>query len=93
MTADLIAPNGFGELCGVAEKSHDMAMLEERLSEKGKEKMLEEYGWVKDSRNFGMVPHTAFGMGFERLLRWLCGNQHVKDNIPFPRVFGRYPLP
>ena len=93
MTADLIAPNGFGEICGVAEKSYDMASLEERLLEKGMEGMLKEYGWVKESRNFGMVPHTAFGMGFERLLRWLCGNQHVKDNIPFPRIFDRYPLP
>ena len=54
---------------------------------------LDIYGWVRDMRKFGLVPHTAFGMGFERLLRWLCGNGHVKDVIPFPRVFGRDPLP
>ena len=69
---------------GGAEKSYDMASLEERLLEKGMEGMLKEYGWVKESRNFGMVPHTAFGMGFERLLRWLCGNQHSQGQHPVP---------
>ena len=54
---------------------------------------LDIYGRVRDMRKFGFVPHTAFGMGFERLLRWLCGNGHVKNVIPFPRVFGRDPLP
>lgn len=63
------------------------------MAEKGKDILSETYGWVRDLRNFGMVPHTAFGMGFERVIRWLCGMEHVKDTIPFPRVFGRDPLP
>jgi asparaginyl-tRNA synthetase len=93
MTADLIAPNGYGEICGVAEKSFERSALDERMAEKEKDKQLEIYGWVREMRGFGLVPHTAFGMGFERLLRWLCGNNHVKDVIPFPRIFGREPLP
>jgi len=93
MTADLIAPDGFGEICGVAEKSFTREALEVRLKEKGKQDMMDTYGWVLESRDFGMVPHTAFGMGFERVIRWLCGVSHVKDVIPFPRIFGRDPVP
>jgi asparaginyl-tRNA synthetase len=92
MTADLIAPDGFGEICGVAEKSYTLAELDERLTEKGKDGVLE-YGWIREMRNYGLVPHVAFGMGFERLLRWWLGMDHIKDTIPFPRVFGRRPLP
>jgi Aspartyl/asparaginyl-tRNA synthetases len=93
MTADLIAPYGFGEICGVAEKSFAMETLDRRLGEMGKLDQFDMYDWVRDMRNFGMVPHTAFGMGFERLLRWLCGTHHVRDVIPFPRIFGREPIP
>ncbi|RDW74549.1 uncharacterized protein DSM5745_07211 [Aspergillus mulundensis] len=93
MTADLISSAGFGEICGVAEKSFTREDLETRLEEKGKSAAHEMYGWVLQSRDFGMAPHTAFGMGFERVLRWFCGAPHVKDMIPFPRVFGRDPTP
>jgi asparaginyl-tRNA synthetase len=92
MTADLISPGGYGEICGVAEKSYRLADLDERLKEKGKG-AVDEYQWVRDMRNYGMVPHVAFGMGFERLIRWWIGAPHVKDTIPFPRIFGRRPLP
>ena len=92
MTADLVAPNGYGEICGVAEKSYRLSDLDERLQEKRKTGA-EEYQWVRELREFGMVPHVAFGMGLERLLRWWIGARHVKDTIPFPRVFGRIPLP
>ncbi|KAK3305049.1 uncharacterized protein B0T15DRAFT_187698 [Chaetomium strumarium] len=93
MTADLISSGGFGEICGVAEKSFSRQDLELRLQEKGKSEMQDMYGWVLQSRDFGMVPHTAFGMGFERMLRWFCGVGHVKDMVPFPRIFGRDPTP
>ena len=93
MTADLISSNGFGEICGVAEKSFTREELELRLKEKDKLDLLDIYGWVLESRDFGMAPHTAFGMGFERVARWFCGVPHVKDMIPFPRIFDRYPLP
>ncbi|KAJ2906433.1 hypothetical protein MKZ38_001793 [Zalerion maritima] len=93
MTADLISSGGFGEICGVAEKSFTREDLELRLKEKGKSEMQDVYGWVLQSRDFGIVPHTAFGRGFERVLRWFCGVAHVKDMIPFPRIFGRDPTP
>ena len=66
--ADLIASNGYGELLGVAEKIHDISMLDERLSEKGKLGD-ERYEWIREVRQIGCVPHTAFGMGVERLIR------------------------
>jgi asparaginyl-tRNA synthetase len=92
MTADLVAPDGFGEICGVAEKSYRLSDLHERLKEKGMDGR-KEYEWVRDMRHYGMVPHVAFGMGLERVIRWWIGAKHVKDTIPFPRLFGRVPLP
>lgn len=92
MVADLIASNGYGELLGVAEKIHDPLMLDERLDEKGK---LHEprYQFVRDVHQAGCVPHIAFGMGLERLIRWLLNIPHVRDAIPFPRVVRRKVYP
>lgn len=86
--ADLIASNGKGELLGVAEKIHDLKTLDERLEEKGK---LQDprYEWIREVHQLGCVPHAAFGMGVERLIRWMLNAQHVRDAIPFPRVFRR----
>jgi asparaginyl-tRNA synthetase len=86
--ADLIASNGYGELLGVAEKIADIDMLKERLKEKGKHKD-KRYNWIVEVHRLGVVPHAAFGMGLERLLRWLLDVPHVKDTIPFPRTFRR----
>lgn len=88
MVADLIASNGYGELLGVAEKIHDFDMLSERMQEKGK---LEDprYEWVREVHQMGCVPHIAFGMGVERLIRWLLNIPHVRDAMPFPRIFRR----
>ena len=90
--ADLIASNGYGELLGVAEKIHDLTMLDERLAEKGK---LQDprYEWVREVHQMGCVPHTAFGMGVERMVRWLLNIPHVRDAIPFPRIFRRRVYP
>lgn len=86
--ADLIAPRGYGELCGVAEKIFDPAMLDERMGEKGKHGD-PRYDFVVDVHKAACVPHIAFGMGLERLLRWLLDIPHVRDTIPFPRSAGR----
>lgn len=86
--ADLIASNGYGELLGTAEKIHDIAMLEERMREKNKHADYR-YEFVRDVHQVGCVPHAAFGMGVERLIRWLLNIPHVRDAIPFPRVFRR----
>jgi asparaginyl-tRNA synthetase len=88
MVADLIASNGCGELLGVAEKIHDPAMLDERLKEKGK---LGDprYQFIREIHQAGCVPHIAFGMGLERLIRWLLNISHVRDTTPFPRTVKR----
>lgn len=86
--ADLIAPRGYGELCGVAEKIFNPMMLDERMEEKGKLGD-ERYDFVVDVHKAACVPHIAFGMGLERLLRWLIDIPHVRDTIPFPRSAGR----
>ncbi len=87
-TADLIASHGYGELLGVAEKIHNPEELDERLEEKGKLGD-ERYEWIREVHRIGCVPHAAFGMGVERLIRWLLNIPHVRDAIPFPRIFKR----
>lgn len=88
VVADLISSNGCGELLGVAEKIFDPVMLEERLKEKDKNND-ERYSFIKDVHRAGCVPHIAFGMGMERLIRWMINIPHVRDAIPFPRVVRR----
>ncbi len=91
-TADLIATGGDGGLFGVAEKISDLTMLDERLKEKGKFGD-ERYEWLRDLRQSGCVAHIGFGMGLERFIRWLLQIEHVRDTIPFPRLFGRKSYP
>ena len=86
--ADLIVPDSYGELCGIAEKIMDKTMLEQRLNEKNKSNC-QQYEWVRDTRELGCVPHGGFGMGFERLIRWLLRLHHVRECLPFPREYGR----
>jgi asparaginyl-tRNA synthetase len=88
MTADLIASRGYGELLGVAEKTYDLAELDERMTEKGKFGR-PEYEWLRELREAGCVPHIGFGLGVERFIRWLLQIPHVRDAMPFPRVFRR----
>lgn len=87
-TADLIASNGYGELLGIAEKTADLAELDERMAEKGKAGD-PRYYWVRQLREFGCVPHGGFGIGVERFICWLLDISHVRDTIPFPRTFRR----
>lgn len=90
--ADLISSNGMGELLGVAEKIYDIEMLDERLTEKGKRND-PRYEWVREVHQLGCVPHAAFGMGVERMIRWMLNIPHVRDAIPFPRIFRRRVYP
>lgn len=87
-TADLIASNGYGELLGVAEKISNLNMLVERMTDK-KKYGDPRYDWIIDVHRVGCVPHAAFGMGLERLIRWMIDIPHVRDAIPFPRIFRR----
>jgi asparaginyl-tRNA synthetase len=84
---DLLAPEGYGEVVGGGERETDI----ERLIGKIKEHDLpmEAFEWYLDLRRFGNVPHSGFGLGLERLVAWICGLQHIRETIPFPRSYGR----
>jgi asparaginyl-tRNA synthetase len=88
--SDLIAPDGFGEIIGGSERETDYEALKQRMID---EKMdLEEYQWYLDLRRYGSVPHSGFGIGFERLVQWMSGIRHIREVIPFPRMIHRlYP--
>ena len=88
--ADLLAPEGYGEIIGGGERIHDLGLLEERIAE---HQLPEEaFRWYMDLRRYGSVPHAGFGLGIERTVAWLCGLEHVREAIPFPRMLYRiYP--
>jgi asparaginyl-tRNA synthetase len=90
LAADLILPEGYGELIGGSQRIHDLALLEQRIAEHALPS--EAFAWYLDLRRYGSVPHSGFGMGLERLLAWLCGAHHLREVIPFPRMLTRlYP--
>jgi asparaginyl-tRNA synthetase len=88
--ADLIAPQGYGELIGGSQREDDFEKIKQRLKEEGER--LEDYEWYLDLRRYGSVPHSGFGLGTERLVRWICDLDHIDKTIPFPRTVSRvYP--
>jgi asparaginyl-tRNA synthetase len=90
LAADLILPEGYGEVIGGSQRIHDAALLEQRIEEHGLPK--EAFGWYLDLRRHGSVPHSGFGMGLERFLTWIVGGHHLREVIPFPRMLTRmYP--
>lgn len=84
---DLLAPEGYGEIVGGAERETDKDILIERIKHEGLP--MEAFEWYLDLRRYGSVPHAGFGLGLERLITWICGIQHVREVIPFPRMYGR----
>lgn len=90
LCADLIAPEGYGEIIGGSERIYDYDLLEQRLKEH--DLSLDAYQWYLDLRKYGTVPHSGFGLGLERTVAWICGVEHVRETIPFPRLLNRlYP--
>ncbi|MBA3943965.1 MAG: asparagine--tRNA ligase [Herpetosiphonaceae bacterium] len=88
--ADLLAPEGYGEIIGGSQRIHDMQLLEARIREHGLNP--EHYRWYLDLRRYGTVPHSGFGMGIERCTAWIAGTHHIRDTIAFPRQLYRiYP--
>jgi asparaginyl-tRNA synthetase len=84
---DVIAPEGYGEIIGGGQRIHDLALLEKRLDEHKLPR--EAFEWYLDLRRFGTVPHGGFGMGVERFVAWMCGLEHVRETIPYPRMLYR----
>jgi asparaginyl-tRNA synthetase len=87
---DVLAPQGYGEIIGGGQRIHDHGRLKERLKEHHLSE--ESFKWYLDLRTFGSVPHAGFGMGIERAVAWICGLEHVRETIAFPRMLYRiYP--
>ncbi|MEM2970988.1 MAG: asparagine--tRNA ligase [Candidatus Bathyarchaeia archaeon] len=90
LCADLMAPEGYGEIIGGSQRIHDLKLLEKRIEEFGLPR--EAYEWYLDLRKYGSVPHSGFGLGIERTVMWICKLKHIRETIPFPRTITRiYP--
>lgn len=90
LCADLIAPEGYGEIIGGSERIHDERLLKQRIEEHQLDEQA--YEWYLQLRKYGSVPHSGFGLGLERTVAWLSGVEHVRETIPFPRLLNRlYP--
>ncbi|MEM6335261.1 MAG: amino acid--tRNA ligase-related protein, partial [Bacteroidota bacterium] len=84
---DVLAPEGYGEIVGGGERATDLAFLEEQVAAHGLP--MEAFDWYFDLRRYGSVPHSGFGLGLERTVTWICGLDHLREAIPFPRTMGR----
>jgi asparaginyl-tRNA synthetase len=84
---DFIAPEGYGEIIGGGQRIHDLDLLLKRLEEHKLPR--EAFEWYLDLRRFGSVPHAGFGMGVERFVAWMCGLEHIRETIAYPRMLYR----
>jgi asparaginyl-tRNA synthetase len=84
---DVIAPEGYGEIVGGGQREDDHDTLVKRIENHGLP--LSAFKWYLDLRKYGSVPHSGFGLGLERTVSWICGIDHVRQTIPFPRTMGR----
>ncbi|HUO26520.1 MAG TPA: asparagine--tRNA ligase [Candidatus Aquilonibacter sp.] len=90
LCVDVLAPEGYGEIIGGSQRTASHELLVGRIHEHGLPE--EAFKWYLDLRKFGSVPHSGFGMGIERAVAWICGLEHVRETIPFPRMLNRlYP--
>jgi asparaginyl-tRNA synthetase len=87
LTADLLAPKGFGEIASGGMREDNILSIKERMQKEGLDPSA--YGWYLDLRRFGSVPHGGFGMGIERLIRWIANIEDIKDTVLFPRTMSR----
>jgi len=85
---DLLAPEGYGEMVGASCRETDLDRLTARIRELGLP--MAEYEWYLDLRRHGSVPHAGFGLGIERILRWMLRREHIRDTTPFPRTPARH---
>ncbi|MCY7410481.1 MAG: hypothetical protein LH473_09420 [Chitinophagales bacterium] len=84
---DVLAPEGYEEIIGGGERETDINLLKEKIVEH--QLPMEAFQWYLDLRRYGSVPHSGFGLGLERLVAWVCKLPHVRETIPFPRMYGR----
>ncbi|MCP3025888.1 asparagine--tRNA ligase [Halobacillus sp. A5] len=90
LCADLIAPEGYGEIIGGSQRIDDLELMRQRYEEH--DLTGDAYKWYLQLREYGTVPHSGFGLGLERTVAWISGVEHVRETIPFPRLLNRlYP--
>ncbi|HUF46821.1 MAG TPA: amino acid--tRNA ligase-related protein, partial [Vicinamibacterales bacterium] len=90
LSVDILAPEGYGEIIGGGERLDDYDLLVKRIEEHQLPR--EAFEWYLDLRRYGSVPHSGFGMGIERVVSWICGLEHLREAIPYPRMLYRlYP--
>jgi asparaginyl-tRNA synthetase len=90
LCVDVLAPEGYGEIIGGSQRVDSYDLLKSRIESHNLP--LEAFQWYLDLRKYGSVPHSGFGMGIERCVAWICGLEHVRETIPFPRTLNRiYP--
>jgi len=90
LCVDVLAPEGYGEIIGGGQRLDDLDLLVQRI--KDHELPQEAFEWYLDLRRYGTVPHGGFGMGIERVVTWICGLEHLRETIPYPRMLHRlYP--
>ena len=87
LSVDVLAPEGYGEIVGGGERLDDYALLLDRIRQHDLPQ--EAFEWYLDLRRYGSVPHAGFGMGVERVVAWLCGLEHIRETIPYPRMLYR----
>jgi asparaginyl-tRNA synthetase len=84
---DVLAPEGYGEIVGGGERETNVQLLTDKINEH--QLPMEAFEWYLDLRRYGTAPHAGFGLGLERLVTWICKLPHVRESIPFPRMYGR----
>ncbi len=87
LAVDVLAPEGYGEIIGGSQREDDLNLLIERIKEHNLPQ--EYFEWYLDLRRYGSVPHSGFGLGLERTVSWICGLEHLREAIPFPRMIYR----
>jgi asparaginyl-tRNA synthetase len=87
LAVDVLAPEGYGEIIGGSQREDNLDLLIERIKEHNLP--MSAFEWYLDLRRYGSVPHSGFGLGVERTVAWICGLEHVRETIPFPRMIYR----
>lgn len=87
LAVDVIAPEGYGEIIGGSQREDNLDLLLERIKEHNLPQSF--FEWYLDLRRYGSVPHSGFGLGLERTVSWICGLEHLREAIPFPRMIYR----
>jgi asparaginyl-tRNA synthetase len=88
MGSDLLATEGYGEMIGGGQREESVEVLKKKIAEHGLRE--QDFAWYLDIRKYGSVPSSGFGLGLERTVAWVCGLPHIRETIPFPRLYGRY---